>query len=268
MMAGHLSSSSPVQTGLWGEIEPPVSMVVCGKPGSNTKDSSDEQINDRLNDMDNDKESYTPESDDMDTVVGNIENECQDHRADFPLTPLDSMLHFLASTDAHFRHQQRGEPDLSHSEKVKIASDLFQDKPSVFLSRFGTLIRGTDIICFSKLAGDYVVDFHLKEIKQRLSCRQNQTKIRNRRYEALKKLESQGNYFSDEEMKERDPLLYERMVGQYLTEEEVSAQIDKTNLSFSNILLTHIQVQQNNELYKQQQEVSMQNILSINIYFL
>ena len=48
---------------------------------------------------------------------------------------------------------------------------------------------------------------------RRLNERTNQTKIRNRRYEAMKELLSKGDYFSDDEMKRRDPLLYDQMVG-------------------------------------------------------
>lgn len=31
----------------------------------------------------------------------------------------------------------------------------------------------------------------------------------------------EGIYFSEKEMKQRNPLLYEQLVGQYLTEEEI-----------------------------------------------
>ena len=86
------------------------------------------------------------------------------------------------------------------------------------------------------------------------------------RYEAMRQLEAAGDYFSDEEMKCRDPLLYEDMIGQHLTDEDVSAMltVDKTmeDHALSEVLLQHIQVMQNNKLYEQLKaaEVCMHNL--------
>ncbi|KAK2175416.1 hypothetical protein NP493_734g02081 [Ridgeia piscesae] len=71
----------------------------------------------------------------------------------------------------------------------------------------------------------------------------------------MKKLVEGGDYFSDETMKHRDPLLYEQMVGQYLTEDEVAASIDKSDLTFSSILMSHIQMQYDNVLYNRQRDI-------------
>jgi len=70
----------------------------------------------------------------------------------------------------------------------------------------------------------------------------------------LQRLEALGEYFSDEEMKRRDPLLYEDMIGQHLTDDDVKAMItadkEMKDHSLSAVLLQHIQAMQNNELYK------------------
>lgn len=60
-----------------------------------------------------------------------------------------------------------------------------------------------------------------------------QVKVRNRRFEALKKLVSEGSYFSEYEMKKRNPLLYEQLIGKFLTEEEEKERtgIDTTNIT-------------------------------------
>lgn len=42
---------------------------------------------------------------------------------------------------------------------------------------------------------------------------------KNRRYQAMLEL-LKGDYFSDNEMRNREPLLWEQLVGQYLSEEE------------------------------------------------
>lgn len=42
---------------------------------------------------------------------------------------------------------------------------------------------------------------------------------KNRRYQAMLEL-LKGDYFSDNEMRNREPLLWEQLVGQYLSDEE------------------------------------------------
>ncbi len=66
----------------------------------------------------------------------------------------------------------------------------------------------------------------------------------------MKKLLTEGQYFSEESMKNRDPLLYERMVGKYLSTEQIKRQSDAIGASLSGIFLSHIQAMQNNELYE------------------
>ncbi|NXK15006.1 CCD97 protein, partial [Herpetotheres cachinnans] len=41
------------------------------------------------------------------------------------------------------------------------------------------------------------------------------TRLRNRRYAALRQLIQGGEYFSEEEMRAREPLLYQHYIGQY-----------------------------------------------------
>lgn len=70
----------------------------------------------------------------------------------------------------------------------------------------------------------------------------------------MKRLVAVGEYFSDDEMKKRDPLLFEEMIGRFLTNEDVANDVSKSDLSLSAVLLCHLQVMQNNELYDQQQQ--------------
>ena len=70
----------------------------------------------------------------------------------------------------------------------------------------------------------------------------------------MQQLEACGEYFSDEEMKRRDPLLYEDMIGQYLTDDDAKAMLavdeGMKDHALSEVLLQHIQAIQNNELYE------------------
>lgn len=73
----------------------------------------------------------------------------------------------------------------------------------------------------------------------------------------MRRLEIGGEYFSDMEMKKRDPMLYEEMIGQFLTDEETSSMAQSEASSdpqLSQLLLGHLQAMQNNERYEEQVE--------------
>jgi len=169
------------------------------------------------------------------------------------------MLERVASSDAHFKHQQINEPDFSHPEKREIAADILVRKPGIFLERFGKHLIADDLMFFEQFSDDFYVEFHRKEVLKRLEgskelCRST---VRNRRYEAMKRLVTAGDYFSDEEMKHRDPLMYEDMIGQHLSEAEISKMVDKSEASLSGILLKHLRVMQNNDQYAIQKEMEV-----------
>ena len=73
----------------------------------------------------------------------------------------------------------------------------------------------------------------------------------------MQQLLTEGDYFSEDEMKYRDPYLYEQLVGQYLTDDEINDKVDKTDLRFSTILLKHIDIIQENELYQGQKDTEV-----------
>lgn len=150
------------------------------------------------------------------------------------------MIDRIAETDAHFRHQQRGEPDLRHEEKATIALEILNKSPAKFLERFSKFLTKEDVSYFENMKGDYVVDFYLEEIYKRIDKRDKNT-VKNRRYQAMEELMDGGEYFSENEMKWRNPLLFEQMVGQYETIAEQDArEINKKDLKFSSILLNHL----------------------------
>jgi len=80
----------------------------------------------------------------------------------------------------------------------------------------------------------------------------------------MQRLEASGEYFSDEEMKQRDPLLYEDMIGQYLTDDDAKAMmvVDEKmkDHALSEVLLQHIQATQNNQLYERLKDAEVFNI--------
>ena len=166
------------------------------------------------------------------------------------------VLQRLTFSPAVFKSQQRGDPDLTCQQKIAIARDLLHNKPPAFFSRFGRHMVEEDLPFLRQLSGEYkyMVDFCIKEIENKCDSKKNSVRVKNRRYEAMKQLQSGGEYFSDEQIKARDPLLYEQMVGQYLTGEDAEAAIDRSDLRLSNILVKHMDIIQNNTIYNIQKE--------------
>ncbi|XP_051845209.1 coiled-coil domain-containing protein 97 isoform X1 [Antechinus flavipes] len=141
-----------------------------------------------------------------------------------------AMLRAVAGSRIPVCSQQKDEPDFTEREKVAILRRLYRDKPLVFLERFRSSLREEHLACFQHLRGDYRADFYCAEVLRGAAARgrASRTRLRNRRYAALQELIRGGEYFSDEQMRARDPLLYEQYIGQYLSEEELAARSPKT----------------------------------------
>ncbi|XP_062596918.1 coiled-coil domain-containing protein 97-like [Saccostrea cucullata] len=166
----------------------------------------------------------------------------------------ERMLERVAKSNAHFKHQQLGESDLTKTEKLQIAEEILNKGDNTFLARFWQHLSLEDMDYFRERKNDYEVNFYLREIRKNCNAHFCTNVVKNRRYEAMKKLEHDGEYFSEEEMKYRDPFLYEQLIGQFITEEEAQKMIDKSDLRFSTILLKHMDNMEEKELYKMEKE--------------
>lgn len=157
---------------------------------------------------------------------------------------IENMLMTLAESNAYFKSQQRGDADLTKDDKYKIAKDILERNPLVFLSRFWSYLSVENLVNFKYLQGDYEADFYIKQIqhvcKGKISYKQQ---VKNRRYKAVEKLSKEG-YFSEDSMMKRDPAAYELMVGQYLSEEEKELQASEklSNIdSLSSLILSQME---------------------------
>ena len=164
------------------------------------------------------------------------------------------MLARVAVSDAHFKHQQRGEPDLTMEEKIEIAQNILDENPVTFLSRFHNYLELEDLDYFKDSRDIYEVDFYCKQIYKSKSGSYHKNCVKNRRYEAMKQLISEGDYFSEEEMKFREPYLYDQMIGRFLSDEEVQAKVDKADLRFSSILIRHIDILDENVRFAREKD--------------
>jgi hypothetical protein len=121
-----------------------------------------------------------------------------------------------------YRSQQRGEADFTSDEKFDMLNELYSRNPGVFLQRYHSHISP----CFTELfdKNDYVTNYYLQRISDRVEAKkptsQEDIKTKNERYLQLIKLKEGGSYFSNEKMRERNPALFDAMVGSFLDDDE------------------------------------------------
>ncbi|XP_032221663.2 coiled-coil domain-containing protein 97 [Nematostella vectensis] len=137
----------------------------------------------------------------------------------------DDMFLRIVNSGVTVKSQQRDEPDLSSEQKIKILEEIKKTNPASFLMRFGQSLVTKDLEYFESLykqntLTNYEIGFRLKEIKKHLDQQKHHVEVQNRRYKAMQRLINDSTFFSEEEMRKRNPLLYEQYIGQYLTEEE------------------------------------------------
>lgn len=156
----------------------------------------------------------------------------------------------LASNEEiYFKNQQRGESDLNKEEKAKVALDILEKSKVNFLVRFGKYLKPDHLDYFNRFEDDseigYEISLLLKDLRTN-SERKHYLNIRNRRYEALKELIEGQSYFSEVEMMKRNPLLYDQLVGQYLSEAERRQRdkFDADNVTLVKILMEGIEREQ------------------------
>ncbi len=131
--------------------------------------------------------------------------------------------HLCSQSSVFFKSQQIDDPEITFEQKLQISGNILNSSPSVFLSRFGMYLEPGHLRYFENqnLTSEddkYIVDFYLRELRDHNQHKSK--KIKNRRYQALLNLIKENKYFSLPEMKEREPLLYEQLIGQYKTANE------------------------------------------------
>ena len=97
------------------------------------------------------------------------------------------------------KSQQRDDPDLTREEKEAELEKLFRENPVSFLRRFRTHLHRehlfevrnrlmTDVNGAENENRDYEIEFLLSEILEELDEQKKKTKIKNRRFCAMKSL--------------------------------------------------------------------------------
>ncbi|RVE69266.1 hypothetical protein OJAV_G00076000 [Oryzias javanicus] len=190
---------------MWGEIDPPVK----------TQPSSHES----------EPESEVPDKpvDFSRICVQNRQKDTQQPPQDFQSESslVNAMLTDVAMSGSQVRSQQIGEAELTLGERRQELLQQFRSRPLVFLERYHACLKPEHLPAFSHVSSDPRAQHYSKVVLTRAAGCTNRTRVRNHRYAALRALQKEGKYFSEDEMRRREPLLYEQYIGQYLTDEEV-----------------------------------------------
>ena len=106
--------------------------------------------------------------------------------------------------------------------------------------------------------GDYEVQFYVKKHKARLQGSRTSPKVvKNRRHMYMEKLMGEGEFFSEEDMRKRDPALYEYYVGRHFTQEERGSEgMTTQNTTLSQLLMRSMD---SNELAMQVEREAQNN---------
>ena len=172
---------------------------------------------------------------------------------------LSSLINTASLSGGFFRHQQKDDPDLSLEEKQNIVQNLVQNKPAIFLQRFGKYLSEEQLEYFDELRTDnYELEFILAQVRQDQCRFIKGHKVKNRRYAALQKMIHENNeHFTEAAMKARNPLLHEQLVGRFMTEDEKEEEgrPDMSNCSLTNIILEHMDLNKERDEKKRLKEL-------------
>lgn len=106
-------------------------------------------------------------------------------------------------------------------------SELLQRDPAVFLERYGSQLQPQEISAFDPLRGsNYEIDYWLRHVQQqheqlevsssgRGNSQQLSTTVKNRRLAYMQRLQKQGDYFTEDSMRGREPLIWHEYIGQH-----------------------------------------------------
>ncbi|XP_052864535.1 coiled-coil domain-containing protein 97 [Anopheles cruzii] len=190
--------------------------------------------------------------------------DAEDAGSSRPVSESEMFAHIASNAHVFYKNQQINEPEISGAEKENILRQVLSKSHGTFLSRFGLFMQEDHLRYFEQdeqtLAYSpderYEIDHHLERIR-RLKNGGRAVDVRNRRYAALLKLCQDGSYFSEQEMMQREPLLYDQLVGQYMTEREKRERDASVPLPRSVVSIIYNQIdkdQAQETLHQQEQE--------------
>ncbi|KAJ2950003.1 hypothetical protein O0L34_g11338 [Tuta absoluta] len=180
----------------------------------------------------------------MDIEESPVTNVETDREYEEDIDPINDIIDYLVRcAKISFKNARIDETEVKTNDKIRMARDLYQRSPTDFLMQFGKYLSANHLGYFENLSHllNEKEKFQecLASLKKYHSEESRNKRTRNRRYKAMQKLQEETDYFSEKEMMYRNPLLYEQLVGQYLTDEEIVERdgVDRDNLTFLNMIL-------------------------------
>ncbi|XP_052899679.1 coiled-coil domain-containing protein 97 [Anopheles moucheti] len=180
----------------------------------------------------------------------------------------DIFDHITNDPRVFYKNQQIDDPELTVGEKKTILRGVLNESHGTFLYRFGFFMRDEHLRYFEQADQTltyspdekYEIAYHLARIR-RLRNGGRAIEVRNRRYAALQQMCDEGTYFTETEMMQRDPLLYEQLVGQFMTEREKQERDARvpTPQSVVGILLKQIDKDQADKTLQEQKSEERQH---------
>ncbi|KAF3700430.1 Coiled-coil domain-containing protein 97 [Channa argus] len=134
---------------------------------------------------------------------------------------VNAMVEAVAMSGSPVKSQQIGEAELTLDQRREELLHQYRSRPLVFLERYHSCLKPPHLSAFAHVCSDPRTQHYSKVIQRRATGCTNRVTVRNQRYAALRVLQKEGQYFSEEQMRMREPLLYEQYIGQYLTDEEL-----------------------------------------------
>ncbi|KAH6557893.1 hypothetical protein KP509_1Z087900 [Ceratopteris richardii] len=127
-----------------------------------------------------------------------------------------------ALPDIHlpFSLVKQGE-SLSQADKKAHLFDLINRDAAIFLERHGSKLSVAELKEFDVFSGDYEVDWHLRRLRRSLypaTAKEQKAQanlVKNRRLAFMSRLIDDGDFFSENAMRLRAPLLYHEYLGQF-----------------------------------------------------
>lgn len=142
-----------------------------------------------------------------------------------------------------FKTLRYGEVEPTRQEKIQYMRTTLHNDPALFLSKWGRHLSQPALRLFTSIKDNYEVDFYLNSllfndkdsVEEQKGQQQQQQAFKkssmrqlaqNRRYEFLQRTLRHSDYFSDENMQLRDPVLYEQFVGRHIPVQEKTKPFD------------------------------------------
>ncbi|KAL8497902.1 hypothetical protein ACS0TY_021302 [Phlomoides rotata] len=122
--------------------------------------------------------------------------------------------------DLYFPRKVQPADTANPSRRKSLLLDLLSTDAAVFLERYGSKLSLVELHHFDVLKDDYEVNWHLNNLRSIINpteeeMKSRSAKIKNRRVAYMDKLMLDGNYFSEDAMREREPYLHHEYVGQF-----------------------------------------------------